>query len=263
MIASASVMCVAKSAAFVGLALPVLALGIPIFDTFFSMLRRFLERRSLFAPDRRHFHHRLLDLGLTQRHVVLIIYMATLLFTGLGLFMMVSKTVNAVVVFGCVLILILVLFRVVGAVRLTETTAALREKYTISKRQKRERQIFENLQLRFRLVENRSQWWQAICETAQRMNFAWVSLRTTHPDGRIETEVWRSADSRPDLSHLITMRVPLARNNGDALREFEIAICADGSLEAASHRATLFGRLMDEHGTMGRAGQEDGEKGST
>jgi UDP-GlcNAc:undecaprenyl-phosphate GlcNAc-1-phosphate transferase len=262
-IAAASVMCIAKSAAFIGLALPILALGIPIFDTFFSMLRRFLERRSLFAPDRSHFHHRLLDMGLTQRHVVLTIYAATLVFTGLGLFMMVSKTINAIVVFACVLVLILVLFRVVGAVRLRQTTAALRAKYTISQRQKRERQTFENMQLRFRQVENRTQWWQAICEAAQRMDFVWISLRTTHPDGRVETEIWRSGDAHPDLSHLITMRVPLAGDDGGPTREFEIALSATGSLEAASHRATLFGRLLDENGALGELGKGEGKKERT
>ncbi|MHC4539472.1 MAG: MraY family glycosyltransferase, partial [Planctomycetota bacterium] len=71
-LASSSVLCSMKSPVLVGLALPVLALGVPIFDTLFSMLRRFLERRSIFAPDRSHFHHKLIDLGLTQRHVVLI-----------------------------------------------------------------------------------------------------------------------------------------------------------------------------------------------
>ena len=94
-IASASVMCVSKSAALVGLALPALALGIPIFDTLFSMLRRFLERRSLFAPDRSHFHHRLLELGLNQRRAVMVIYVATLLAAGLGLFMMIGDSVSS------------------------------------------------------------------------------------------------------------------------------------------------------------------------
>jgi len=82
-IASASAMCLTKSSALVGLALPVLALGIPIFDAFFAILRRFLERRSLFAPDRSHFHHRLIDLGLKQRHAVLAIYFCTCVATGL------------------------------------------------------------------------------------------------------------------------------------------------------------------------------------
>jgi UDP-GlcNAc:undecaprenyl-phosphate GlcNAc-1-phosphate transferase len=61
MTAAASVMCATKSEMLVGLALPALALGVPIFDTSFSVLRRVLERRSIFAPDRRHIHHRLLD----------------------------------------------------------------------------------------------------------------------------------------------------------------------------------------------------------
>jgi UDP-N-acetylmuramyl pentapeptide phosphotransferase/UDP-N-acetylglucosamine-1-phosphate transferase len=56
-IASTSILCFLKSSAFVGLALPVAALGIPVFDTLFSMLRRFLERRSIFSADRSHFHH--------------------------------------------------------------------------------------------------------------------------------------------------------------------------------------------------------------
>ena len=78
-IAFSGVMCASKSSALVGLALPILALGIPIFDTLFSMLRRFLERRSLFSPDRSHFHHRLLALGLKQRHVVVVSYAVTCL----------------------------------------------------------------------------------------------------------------------------------------------------------------------------------------
>ncbi len=49
-IASASVMCATKSSALVGLALPALALGIPIFDTLFSMLRRFLSAGAYFHP---------------------------------------------------------------------------------------------------------------------------------------------------------------------------------------------------------------------
>ena len=64
MLAGASVACASKSTTIVGLGLPVLALGVPIFDTLFSMLRRVLERRSLFAPDSKHIHHRLMDLSL-------------------------------------------------------------------------------------------------------------------------------------------------------------------------------------------------------
>ncbi len=246
-IAAASVMCVTKSAAIVGLALPALTLGIPIFDTLFSMLRRFLERRSLFAPDRSHFHHRLLDLGLQQRHAVIIVYLATLLAAGLGLFMMVAKDINALVLFGCALLLIVLLFRVVGAVRLGDTMAHLQTKYADSRQQRNEREAFELLQLRFRQVQGVKQWWQAICEAADRMDFAWISLRIAHADGRVEEEIWRTSREQPDLPRIVTMTMPLDYGDAGVSRRFEIAIRMNGSIEAASRRATLFGRLLDEN----------------
>jgi hypothetical protein len=61
-----------KEGALVSLLVPVLALGLPLTDTLLAMVRRFLEKRSIFSPDRGHIHHRLLDLGVTHRRAVLI-----------------------------------------------------------------------------------------------------------------------------------------------------------------------------------------------
>lgn len=55
-------------------AVAMLVLGVPIIDTFWIIIRRLSARRSPFTPDRGHFHHRLLDLGLTHRGAVLVIY---------------------------------------------------------------------------------------------------------------------------------------------------------------------------------------------
>ena len=70
-----------KASTAVSLLVPVVALGVPIFDTLFAMVRRILERRSVFSPDRRHIHHRLLDMGITHRRAVLIIYGISVAFT--------------------------------------------------------------------------------------------------------------------------------------------------------------------------------------
>ncbi|HUP82911.1 MAG TPA: MraY family glycosyltransferase [Candidatus Limnocylindria bacterium] len=56
-------------------ALALLVLGVPIIDTFWIILRRMSQRRSPFSADRGHFHHRLLDLGLSHRQAVLLIYL--------------------------------------------------------------------------------------------------------------------------------------------------------------------------------------------
>ena len=246
-IASASVMSATKSAALVGLALPALALGVPIFDTLFSMLRRFLERRSMFSADRRHFHHKLIDMGLKQRHVVIIIYVMTLLSAGLGMFMIVARDISSLMIFFCILLLLLLAFQVVGSVRLRDTIAALQQKYAITKQVQEQIRSFEDTQLYFRNARTYDQWWSAVCKAAEQMDFAWASLKTTDKDGTVRTEVWRTAGAPPNLSDVVIMTLPL-RNHGQAgAMEFEIAVSVNGSLESAGHRATLFGRLIDEH----------------
>jgi UDP-GlcNAc:undecaprenyl-phosphate/decaprenyl-phosphate GlcNAc-1-phosphate transferase len=55
-------------------AVALLVLGVPIIDTFWIIVRRVSQGRSPFSPDRTHIHHRLLDLGLSHRQTVLVIY---------------------------------------------------------------------------------------------------------------------------------------------------------------------------------------------
>jgi UDP-GlcNAc:undecaprenyl-phosphate GlcNAc-1-phosphate transferase len=52
----------------------LLVLGVPIIDAFWIIVRRLAEGRSPFSPDRGHLHHRLLDIGLSHRQTVLLIY---------------------------------------------------------------------------------------------------------------------------------------------------------------------------------------------
>ncbi|WP_052296449.1 glycosyltransferase family 4 protein [Candidatus Epulonipiscium viviparus] len=52
----------------------VLILGLPIFDTSFAIIRRFLSGRPIMSPDRGHLHHRLVDKGYTQKQAVVTLY---------------------------------------------------------------------------------------------------------------------------------------------------------------------------------------------
>ncbi len=63
-----------KSAAIISFAVPFLLLGLPIFDTCFAILRRVSRGQSPMAPDRGHIHHRLIDMGLTQKQAVAVLY---------------------------------------------------------------------------------------------------------------------------------------------------------------------------------------------
>jgi len=248
-IASSSVLCQAKSSTLVGLALPVVALGVPIFDTIFSMLRRFLERRSMFAPDRRHFHHRLIDLGLNQRHVVITIYVVTLLASGLGLFMMVTRNSSSLLVFLCILLLLLLVFRIVGSIRLRETIAGLQQKYSLSGKMKEEIRSFEQAQLVFRQAATFNQWWQAVSSAAERMGFWTLSLPLTNRDGTHRTLTWRQDIKTPNFGQeeLLKINVPIRDRRTGPFLNLKAEVCRYGSLESAGRRIALFTRLIDEH----------------
>jgi UDP-GlcNAc:undecaprenyl-phosphate GlcNAc-1-phosphate transferase len=66
-------------------AVALLVLGVPIIDTFWIIVRRAATGQSPFTPDRRHIHHRLLDLGLTHGQTVLVIYALCVALAALSL----------------------------------------------------------------------------------------------------------------------------------------------------------------------------------
>ncbi len=66
-----------KMATTVAVLVPLLVLGVPIFDTVTGIIRRLAAGKSPMAPDRGHIHHRLIDRGLTVRQAVLFIYLMT------------------------------------------------------------------------------------------------------------------------------------------------------------------------------------------
>lgn len=73
-LAGVSILGAVKSAATIALIVPIFALGLPILDTTFAIVRRYMSGKPIFKPDRGHLHHRLLDLGFTQKQAVLLMY---------------------------------------------------------------------------------------------------------------------------------------------------------------------------------------------
>lgn len=71
-----------KQYAAIAIAIPLLVLGLPLFDTLFAILRRILQGKSPMEPDRGHLHHRLIDMGLSQKQSVVVMYTVS---TALGL----------------------------------------------------------------------------------------------------------------------------------------------------------------------------------
>jgi UDP-GlcNAc:undecaprenyl-phosphate GlcNAc-1-phosphate transferase len=86
----------------------LMVLAVPIIDTFWVIVRRLSARRSPFSPDRSHIHHLLLDLGLSHRSTVLLIYVVCATLGLMSLF--VSSTTGVIAFVGALVVLGVVAF---------------------------------------------------------------------------------------------------------------------------------------------------------
>lgn len=89
----------------------LLIIGIPVLDAFWTILRRiFKEHRFPWLADRKHLHFRLLDIGLSHRQAVLILYLFSFLFGLTSLFFRTTgKVVTLGILIGIMLIFVLIL----------------------------------------------------------------------------------------------------------------------------------------------------------
>jgi UDP-GlcNAc:undecaprenyl-phosphate GlcNAc-1-phosphate transferase len=74
LIAGFSIIGSQKSQVGVTVLIPLLAMGVPVFDTILSPIRRFLLGKEMFKPDKGHIHHRLVGRGFSARATVWLIY---------------------------------------------------------------------------------------------------------------------------------------------------------------------------------------------
>lgn len=80
MLAGISIMGAFKLPTLVAIAVPILVLGVPLFDTTFVVLKRAATGKKIHEADKSHLHHRLVDRGLSHRQVIWLIYALTFLF---------------------------------------------------------------------------------------------------------------------------------------------------------------------------------------
>ncbi|HEY0827173.1 MAG TPA: MraY family glycosyltransferase, partial [Bacilli bacterium] len=79
-----------KRATMIAILIPILALAVPIMDTFIVFLRRFIENKGLHRADKLHTHHSLLKLGLSQVQTVTFLYIIGMVFSLLSVILMLT-----------------------------------------------------------------------------------------------------------------------------------------------------------------------------
>lgn len=111
MLASVSIQGLFKSYALISFAVPFLLLGVPIFDICFAVIRRVASGKNPMEADRGHVHHRLIDMGFSQKQSVAIAYILTAILGLSAVVLASSGEMKAILFLGAVF--------VVGAIGVT------------------------------------------------------------------------------------------------------------------------------------------------
>jgi UDP-GlcNAc:undecaprenyl-phosphate/decaprenyl-phosphate GlcNAc-1-phosphate transferase len=245
-IGAGSIVCQTKVPTLVGLAIPFLALGVPVLDTGFAVIRRrVFERRSMFAPDRRHLHHRLMDLGLHQRTVVIIIYAVTAISASVGVFMLTVEGGWSVVLLGIGLLALVFMFACLHSRQYCEMLMALKHNREIAREEHVARRCFERVELMMREAKSFQTWWTTLCRMAQDMQFMSISLWNRRSGKCVKACRWDAPEGKFPSDRTAEFSLPLLKNEASEW-EIRARIWINGCLEIGGQQAMFLARIADE-----------------
>ncbi|MFC1793342.1 WecB/TagA/CpsF family glycosyltransferase [Planctomycetota bacterium] len=245
MIGAGSIVCQMKTSTLIGLAIPFLVLVVPILDTGFVVIcRGILDRRSIFTPDRSHLHHRLMDLGLRQVTVVIIIYAVTAISASIGALMLTMQGGWSFALLACGLLFILFMFACLQYSRFYKILKALKRNRIIAYEAKAERRIFETAQVKMGESRSFGKWWDTLCDMSKEMRFQNIGLWNRQNGRYVRKCLWNATEGKSKVGRTINLRLPINRNGAES--EIRVDICADGYLELGGRQAMLLSRLIDE-----------------
>ncbi|MFH1709344.1 MAG: MraY family glycosyltransferase [Planctomycetota bacterium] len=191
MLACISILGSMKSTAAVALAVPILAMIVPIADTLMAMLRRGIRGQRISAPDKDHVHHRLLGMGLSNRQVIYILYTVTIVF---GL---IALTINSIeqpqksIILALVGVLVIVLFRRlgyreidIGAMPGTIVAGRARRKET-----SQEMEIIKDFTRAVPNLPGRTELWKLTIDTCRQLCYTAVEITPARGTSLFQKEV--------------------------------------------------------------------------
>ena len=107
-LATVSMLGMAKTYTIMAIVVPIIVLALPIFDTLFAITRRVLAGKPIMQADRGHLHHRLIDLGLSQKQAVLVLYSIAAIF-GIFAIVLMKSSIWKVLAFAGIILLLMCL----------------------------------------------------------------------------------------------------------------------------------------------------------
>lgn len=97
-LAAMSIQGTLKSATAIAVVIPILALGVPILDTFSAIVRRIRKKKSIAEADKEHMHHKLIFIGYNQKKAVLTMYSISALLGISAIFLVNGQIISCILV---------------------------------------------------------------------------------------------------------------------------------------------------------------------
>ena len=236
--------------------------SVPLLDLYFTLVRRrVLLRRSLWAAERGHVHHRLLDNGLSHPAAVRLIWAVAGATVSVGFVVATSRQLMPdevrlpMMLAIAAVVFVAWFFYACGSLRPMELLHALRRNRGHRRHSTSLRRNLEEMQLRFRHVTNFDEWWQAVSQAAAGFGFQCLDMTVPARDGPARLRHW-SADggtadctgggaARGDHTSLTELRLRHRRPGPPLV--LRVRGSDDDGLEGFGLRVTLFARLIEEN----------------
>ena len=109
-LAVSSILGVFKAYALLSVVIASFALALPIFDTVYAILRRFIAGKPIMTADRGHLHHRLIDSGYSHKQAVILLYVLSAVSSVIAIVIAIQDARAILVASICVVIMLMMIY---------------------------------------------------------------------------------------------------------------------------------------------------------
>jgi UDP-GlcNAc:undecaprenyl-phosphate/decaprenyl-phosphate GlcNAc-1-phosphate transferase len=120
LIAAISLLTKNKAETATAMLIPLMALGLPIFDMLMAIIRRWARRNPISVADRSHIHHSLLSLGFSQRETVVALYGISIVLCLASVIMVTTRSQYSALILFLLALAMVIGTRVLKLINLTE-----------------------------------------------------------------------------------------------------------------------------------------------
>lgn len=222
--------------------IPIIALALPIVDTFMAVVRRWSKGLPISVADKQHVHHRLIKMGFTQRETLLMLYGVSVILGCAALVIaFLDNTVAVGIAAGMIVAILVAVYAFAGG----EVMAIGSQIVQAWRRRQRRREAWTQVYKTTAKMENAAnleQMWEDIGELFGELGLDMGHVSLADVGGVLGTYDWWRGTDPPELTsgggmlHGWTVKLPLEQNG---------RICGELMLGKDSQRGPLPGGLPE------------------